>query len=413
MAHQDSALTPSPITTQTFEERIIPWFKVIKKGESASIIFAPEADVNTRINHFLESVALQKKYLHDPDKCIFLLIDIELLTKEGYADSTAYIAKMLNSNKIGGLSFDGWMERLKKNNIQLVFIITNTNRIIDTNVNQLMTIIENYDFISALLFFEINITHPDLSKLLSKKSDILQNVIYYPLYAKKDTDQYIRYLAWKWELKLPDKVFNAISRECRGHTLLIKEAVRYYSNNPHTRLDSLFNHEEMDMRLEWIYILFSPSQQGILKKISLGNKKFIDYEKPDLEHLRKLSLVDSLHEITLPILEKYIRNKKHIGLGLRLDGGEVVLNEVPVRHLFSRKEYHILKNLLKRPGELISRDEISKFIWPTDTENKYSDWAIDQIIKRLRKKLTQLSIPRDVIQTYRGKGYKFEIHKYA
>lgn len=413
MANHKSAPSPNPITSETFEERILPWMNIIKKGESASIIFCPEADTNTRLNHFLESTDLQKKYLHDLSKYIFLLIDIDLLTKEGYSDATALVSKLLNEKKSKKLTFEEWMIKLKKNGQRVVFMITNTNKIVDSNIEQILTIVENNKSVSALLFFEINITCPETLKVLPKRSIILQNVLYCPLYLKKDTDQYIRYLAWKWEMTIPDKIFNVISAECHGHTLLIKEAVRYFSRNPQTNLDSLFNHEEMNMRLEWIHALFSQAEQQVLKKISLGNRNFDDKEKQILEHLRKLQLLNSANEITIPLLEKYIQNRKHINIELKLEAEEIILNNVPIKHMFSKKESHVLKNLLKRPGELISRDDIAKFIWPINTEDNYSDWAIDQIMKRLRTKLAQLFIPEDVIQTYRGKGYKFNISKYA
>ncbi len=59
-------------------------------------------------------------------------------------------------------------------------------------------------------------------------------------------------------------------------------------------------------------------------------------------------------------------------------------------------------DLLKRNlNNTIDREMIAKAIWKEDWSQKYSDWAIEQIIKNIRKKLKN----QPTIKTVYGKGY--------
>jgi OmpR family two-component system bacitracin resistance response regulator BceR len=82
---------------------------------------------------------------------------------------------------------------------------------------------------------------------------------------------------------------------------------------------------------------------------------------------------------------------------------------VPLKGFFSRKEYNVLKLLLEQKEKIVSRDAVGATLWPINTEKHYSDWAIDQLIARLRQRLTELSLPPKMIQSVRGKGYKLSI----
>ena len=70
-------------------------------------------------------------------------------------------------------------------------------------------------------------------------------------------------------------------------------------------------------------------------------------------------------------------------------------------------KYSLLKLFISRPNAPIDRDTISKIIWPTNTEQYYSQWAIDQAIKRLRDRLVSLRLPPTVISSVRGVGYEY------
>jgi DNA-binding response OmpR family regulator len=60
--------------------------------------------------------------------------------------------------------------------------------------------------------------------------------------------------------------------------------------------------------------------------------------------------------------------------------------------------------LLEKNGQTVSRDEIGQALW-SDNQEDYSDWAIDQLIARIRKRLKELSLSPKMVRVVRGKGY--------
>lgn len=77
------------------------------------------------------------------------------------------------------------------------------------------------------------------------------------------------------------------------------------------------------------------------------------------------------------------------------------IESVNLRHL-SGTQLEILKQFMDNNEKVVSRDEIAKSIWGSRWEEKYSDWAIDQSISRLRKKIQNSNVN---LYTVRNRGY--------
>lgn len=74
---------------------------------------------------------------------------------------------------------------------------------------------------------------------------------------------------------------------------------------------------------------------------------------------------------------------------------------------FSDSETKVLAYLQQHESSVISREDIGKLVWGNEEwEDKYSDWAIGQLIYRLRKKL-EYSTSSGKIQTKKGKGFVY------
>ncbi len=71
----------------------------------------------------------------------------------------------------------------------------------------------------------------------------------------------------------------------------------------------------------------------------------------------------------------------------------------------SSKEYALLRFLLSRPREVLSRTTIAEHVWDYDAEHLSN--VIDVYIGYLRKKLCAAGEP-DVLQTKRGAGYQLK-----
>ena len=69
--------------------------------------------------------------------------------------------------------------------------------------------------------------------------------------------------------------------------------------------------------------------------------------------------------------------------------------------LLTSHEYKILSLLMQRPGEVLSRTELSEHLYPGDSERDSN--TIEVFVGRLRKKL-----PPGCIETVRGLGYRLQ-----
>lgn len=84
---------------------------------------------------------------------------------------------------------------------------------------------------------------------------------------------------------------------------------------------------------------------------------------------------------------------------LRHKGQKVKLQEQPLQ---------ILAALLERPGELVSREELRKKLWPDDTFVDF-DHSLNAAIKRLRDALGESADAPVFIETLARRGYRFSV----
>ncbi len=81
----------------------------------------------------------------------------------------------------------------------------------------------------------------------------------------------------------------------------------------------------------------------------------------------------------------------------RANGREVELTLV---------EFHLFETLVREPGRIFSRDQLMDRIY--NDHRIVSDRTIDSHVKKLRKKLAELLLEREVIQSVYGAGYRYE-----
>src|SRR5689334_13011719 len=77
-----------------------------------------------------------------------------------------------------------------------------------------------------------------------------------------------------------------------------------------------------------------------------------------------------------------------------------------VRLKLQEQPFQILLTLLERPGEIVSRDDIQKRLWP---ENTYVDFdnAINSAVRKLRDALGDSPDNPRFVETLARRGYRF------
>src|ERR1700681_576197 len=82
---------------------------------------------------------------------------------------------------------------------------------------------------------------------------------------------------------------------------------------------------------------------------------------------------------------------------LLVDGRKFDLQEQP---------FQVLSLLLQRPGELVTREELTKRLWPADTFVDF-EHSLNRVIKRLREALDDSAEQPRFIETLPRRGYRF------
>jgi len=91
------------------------------------------------------------------------------------------------------------------------------------------------------------------------------------------------------------------------------------------------------------------------------------------------------------------------GFELDLRAGELRQGSQTVR--LQEKSFRVLQILIEHKGELVTRDEIQKKLWPNDTVVDF-EHGINSAIKRLRTALGDSAESPKFVETVAGLGYR-------
>lgn len=82
--------------------------------------------------------------------------------------------------------------------------------------------------------------------------------------------------------------------------------------------------------------------------------------------------------------------------------GEIFVSSKLARRYLSSQEYLVLDNLFLK--KTLSIEEIGNILWPNDPD-KFSPWAITQLVHRLKNKIKAMGVNENIIFSQRSKGY--------
>lgn len=401
-----------PVVTKQYLSEAPKWLDLLKKGESGSVIFFPKMDRLRRINQLLEDQNLLKKHLGTDSRYILQHCDFSTVNIEDPYDMQEILTKQLNFSHIAAPqeTFVKWMSYLKENNIRLCLFLYEGEKYLG-GPGSLLPILSQLTSkyspqMQVLGFFELNIMHPEISKDLPADTTLYDNTFVYPLYNEEDSLGFLTYLEAKWNMTVPAKLKNQWFGKYGGHFWLLKEAMRNYVQTGSWLPDEA----GLRFRLEKISDGLLKSELTVLEK--LGHKdrsSFTPEESLSLAHLVKLRAVGKNGNPLIPALSEFIISLKKEKSVFSTSDEHIFLNSIPIESAFSRKERRVLALLIEKSPSVVSRDEIAEKLWPDDTEKYYSDWAIDQIIARIRGKMKQFSLPPQTILALRDKGYAFRV----
>lgn len=198
---------------------------------------------------------------------------------------------------------------------------------------------------------------------------------------------------------------NRSTRSTRPPRLTLSILKRWISEEP--LMDSWIRNE--------IASLTSNQQEIISKYIAnpnasikffQNNKAFEDILNFGIFKIRG-EKISFLYEPFNFILKKYFASShKNQNSGLEVKNDKISFDGEKVDDLFNFQESQVIKSWNK--AETLSYEDIAKILWGKVWEEKFSLWAINKVVSRLRKKLQLLGANAPKIKTLSKQGYKLQ-----
>jgi hypothetical protein len=380
------------LTPETSENTFSNWLGIVKRRENGSIIHLPKRDQLYRIHAFLQSKEILKKYLKTPENYQFILLDLMALPIEDSNDLEKFVKT-----------------QIKPKYKQTVLFVLDADKLIDEKISLISTLNNFYyqiPTLSVLYFFGKNITFPSLSKKLSSYTSLYQNINIFPYLKKEDSCHFVKYLGKKLKVNIPEKLITKIVDTCGGISWLIKEACRDWSKTNDE--NHIFNHDEMRIKVNILIEEMMVEEKQVLEKIIKHNYSFNFEEKAILKYLLQTNTLikkNDQYSFNSPLIEDVFKQQLSEKLKIESNNNhDLIINGVAINNYFSKRERKLLIYLMSKKGEVVKREIAGKIIWK-DCSNSYADWALDQFILRLRKKLLSLGFEKNFIRTIKNQGY--------
>ena len=372
-----------PFTSKTIKNIYQPWLKIINTKECASIVNIPKRDQLYRLKQFPKNKNLQ-----------IILLDIKTETIEDPPDLDLFLKQKINN---------------KKN--QKILFILDADKFLDEK-NSLLSYINTLFHkkkLSIIYLFQKNIGYKNITLKYSAYSTLYQNIFYYPFFKTNDMLSFISYMEIYFHLFLPRKIKKLIIENCGSSPWLTKQAIRQF-NQDHSEKE-IFTNDSMKIKINILYQELTEPEKNLLKKILKNEYRFSCEEKEIINYLTKINLLKKdkkNYSLTIPLLEQFIKdeinNQTQININER---EEITINSVNISNFFSKRERKLLKHLIKNHSQIINREKTALIIWGENYQEDYTDWALDQFMRRIRNKLVKLGLNNELIKTIRNQGFIF------
>lgn len=411
MRRQDHILT-TPTEKYFFEKQLLT---PLLRGENVTVVWVPHGGIRTKMKFFMENAdyfGLNKigKY------------KIAYINPYEMIESTPgeYFRLMINSlgetvemeNKNSLLSLKEKIANLLNFHNHIIFIFGEFNKVNFSSqfYNNLFGL---YQLNRAKIHYVFNLSQDILPWEIDKYDQLLplleQNKIYFPLSQEADS----WFMLNKFIEQYPCSVAESLMamEMAGGHPSLLGACLRFLNLNPlkerETVIESLSKQTVVKIILEDIWRVLGEEEKNFLVQL-VGGSLSRDSKIPI--YLKETQIVRTNNgQLVLfsPLFARFVeRKQKRKQLSLDPKSNQILIGGLPAQSV-SFSEYQLLKTFLKNPNKIISRDMLAEVLWQENSYEKYSDWAIDRLAYRLRKKLQEWNIPPSSIQTVKGRGYRW------
>lgn len=219
-------------------------------------------------------------------------------------------------------------------------------------------------------------------------------------------DAYIK----RFGLRISEELENELIRLTGGYVQYLQLALIVLNepensiNKPKELFEFLMEDERINLQSEELWEGLTEGEQQIMLKV-LNSQKLNEKDLKDGKYLVESGFLTSEHKIFSPLFEKFLESKS--GKGESKETLPFSLREKGSgnRRMELSKKEHLLFSYLKENLDMIcEREAIIEAVWPEEEALGVSDWAIDRLVARLRKKIKEEG--EFEIVTVKTRGFK-------
>ena len=407
-----------PITVETTMVNAKKWLNIIRFRESGTVIQLQD-DCEYRVLEIIQNTKILKDILGPYYRKYFLKY-IPIDQKDLHKSIKEALVEVCAERKIGT---KGTLSQLQ--NVEILEEIARRGYEVGFFISHISSLLKKKDFqplidlellvrtsknFSVVLFSELDITQDKYTLLIDKCSFLYDHVSRYPMYDEKDSRQFIAYYNSFWKFSLPEKIISELIYACGGYLWLIHQAQRNLRDNPALTVKEALTDELMMRKLETIWMKFTDEEKDIIRKVHFGSVTEGDTLTHEYEYLKSIRVISELEgkpKLGILLLSQVIEKETRLSKFQLRGDNRIFIGEKEITMQLSRKERNFLFLLLAAKKKIISRDTAAQAIWGKDWEEKYSDWAIDRLVHRIRKKLKTLGLDEKLLKTVKKKGFIF------
>lgn len=208
-------------------------------------------------------------------------------------------------------------------------------------------------------------------------------------------DAYIK----RFGLRISEELENELKKLTGGYVQYLQLALIALNepentiNKPKELFEFLNSDERINLQSEELWEGLAEREQQLMLKI-LNNEKLNEKEIKEGKYLFESGFLTESQEIFSPLFEYFLQSKNEKEEGSKVSG----------KMELSKKEHLLFSYLKQNLDEICEREAIIEAVWPEEEALGVSDWAIDRLVARLRKKIKEEG--EFEIVTVKTRGFK-------
>lgn len=403
------------ITEESILENARRWLNIIRYSEYGLVI-QPQDDCEYRVDQIIHNPKILKDTL-GPYHRRYLLGYVPIDDKNLLETIKEAVLELASSRKIvvpdTYTTAKEIITYVVGKGYEIGLFISRINKLLTEHeyksLLELEYLLENALNFSVIVFSEQDLTHSRFKSLVDKCSLLFDHVSKFPFYHEKDSRQYIAYNNSMWSMKLPKHIEDKIVESCGGYLWLISHLQRFFRDDPGATFEKALEDESLILKLESIYWKFTEKEQELILKTAENLLSATDRQTHEFHYLSDIRMIQDEKgqaRLGIPLISLIIQKEKSMR-NIELKDGKVVVAGKDVEGFLTKKEIEMLRLLLSNPRKVILRDDLAPVLWGENWDKKYSDWAIDKLAFRVRKKISRLGIDEKLLKTVKRKGFTF------